>query len=113
MIEQYFQYYYITNYSLELCLEYMKHDNIYDIFSYKWEKREDYYLITFIEYKRSMLSLATSPKPVFKVTFEDLGNQTGINVQFLKGFLQPMPFVYSRDINRFWETKLDAKKRNI
>ena len=79
MIEQYFQYYYITNYSLELCLEYMKHDNIYDIFSYKWEEREDYYLITFIEYKRSMLSLATSPKPVFKVTFKDLGNQTGIN----------------------------------
>ena len=103
------QYYYITNYSLELCLEYMKHDNIYDIFSYKWEEREDYYLITFIEYKRSMRSLATSPKPVFKVTFEDLGNQTGINVQFLKGFLQPMPFVPTRNIDRFWETKLDAK----
>ena len=33
---------YITNYSLDLCLEYMKHDNIYDRFKYVWEKKEDF-----------------------------------------------------------------------
>lgn len=41
------QYYYVADYSLDLCLEYMKHDNVYDRFSYKWEEKEDYYLITF------------------------------------------------------------------
>ena len=106
------QYYYVTDYSLDLCLEYMKHDNVYDRFSYKWEEKEDYYLITFIEYKKSILSLATSPKPTFKVIFEDLGNQTGINVQFLDGFLQPTPFVYTKDIDLFWKTKLEAKRWN-
>lgn len=104
------QYYYISKYSLDLCLEYMKHDNVYDRFSYKWEEKENYYLITFIEYKNSILSLATSPKPTFKVTFEDLGNQTGINVQFLTKALQPTPFVYTKDINMFWEKKLEAKR---
>lgn len=84
-----FVFYYTTNYSLDLCLEYMKHDNIYDRFKYEWEEKGDYYLITFIEYKNSMLSLANAPKPTFKVTFENMGNQTGITVQFIKrkGFL--------------------------
>lgn len=105
------QYYYLSNYSLDLCLEYMKHDNIYDKFSYKWEKTEENdYFITFIEYKNSILSLANSPKPTFRVIFEDLGGQTGIHVQFLKSFLQPLPFVYTKDIDTFWEVKLAAKK---
>jgi hypothetical protein len=104
------QYYYITKYPLGLCLEYMKHDNIYDIFSYKWEEEGNYYLITFIEYKNSILSLGTSPKPTFKVIFEDLENQTGINVKCLKNILQPIPFVYTKDIDMFWEKKLEAKR---
>ena len=105
------QYYYLSNYSLDLCLEYMKHDNIYDKFSYKWEKTEENdYFITFIEYKNSILSLANSPKPTFKVIFEDLGDQTGIHVQFLKSCLQPLPFVSTKDIDTFWEVKLAAKK---
>lgn len=103
-------FYYTTNCSLELCLEYMKNDNIYDRFKYEWEEKGDYYLITFIEYKNNMLSLANSPKPTFKVTFESIGNQTGIIVQFIKGFLQPLPFVYGKDVDIFWERKLDAKK---
>ena len=105
------QYYYLSNYSLDLCLEYMKHDNIYDKFSYKWEKTEENdYFITFIEYKNSILSLANSPKPTFKVIFEDLGDQTRIYVQFVKSFLQPLPFVYTKDIDTFWEVKLAAKR---
>lgn len=105
-------FYYTTNYSLDLCLEYMKHDNIYDRFKYEWEEKGDYYLITFIEYKNSMLSLANAPKPTFKVTFENMGNQTGITVQFIKGkgFLWSLPFVSEKDVDIFWEKKLDAKK---
>ena len=102
--------FYITNYSLDLCLEYMKHDNIYDKFKYVWEKKEDYYLITFKEYKNSILSLAMASKPTFKVMFENMGNQTGISVQFIKGFLQPVPSVYTKDIDTFFEKKLDAKR---
>ncbi|MDE6530059.1 MAG: hypothetical protein K2K96_04720 [Lachnospiraceae bacterium] len=109
-MESELHYHYITNYSLDLCLEYMKHDNIYDKFEYVWEERGDYYLITFKEYKNSMLSLANAPKPTFKVTFENMGNQTGISVQFLKGSLQPVPFAYTKDIDIFWEKKLDAEK---
>lgn len=106
------KFYYITNYSLDLCLEYMKHDNINDKFKYVWEKKEDYYLITFKEYKNSMLSLATSPKPTFKVMFENMGDQTGISVQFIKGLLQPVPFVYTKDIDTFWEKNWMQKGLN-
>lgn len=106
-------FYYITPYSLDLCLEYMKHENISDIFSYNWEKEEDYYLITFKEYKNRILSLANAPKPTFKVVFIDLGNSTGINVEFLSSFFQSVPFVSTKDINTFWEKKLDAKKKSI
>lgn len=88
----------------------MKHDNIYDKFKYVWEKKEDYYLITFKEYKNSILSLAAAPKPTFKVMFENMGNQTGISVQFIRGPLQPVPFVYKKDIDTFFEKKLDAIK---
>lgn len=63
-----------------------------------------------MEYKHDIWSLSTSPKPVFKVVFEELANQTGINVQFLSGFLRPGPFVYTKDVDMFWEKKLDAKK---
>lgn len=108
-MESKLHYHYIANYPLDLCLEYMKHNNIYDRFEYEWEERGGYYLITFKEYKSSMLSLANAPKPTFKVTFENMGNQTGISVQFIKGSLQPVPFVYTRDINIFWEKKLDAE----
>lgn len=106
-------YHYITDYSLDLCLEYMKHDNIYDKFEYVWEERGDYYLITFKEYKNGMLSLANAPKPTFKVTFKNMGNQTGISVQFIKGSLQAVPFVYTKDIDAFWKKKLDAKKADF
>lgn len=101
---------YITDYPLDLCLEYMKHDNIYDEFTYIWEEKEDYCLITFTEYKNSIKSLATSPKPSFKVRFENMGNQTGISVQFARDNLQPLPFVYTKDIDTFWEKKLSAKR---
>lgn len=104
-------YYYTTNYPLDLCLEYMKHNNIYDKFTYVWEEKEDYYLITFKEYKNSLLSLACSPKPKFKVMFENEKNETGITVQFETGIFQPVPFAYTKDIDAFWEKKLNAKKR--
>lgn len=32
-------FYYVTEYSLDLCLKYMQNDNVYDVFSYTWEKR--------------------------------------------------------------------------
>lgn len=104
------KFYYVTDYDLDLCLEYMKHDNIYDRFIYEWEEKEDYCLITFKEYKNSIMSLATSPKPMFKVTFENVENQTGIMVEFVEGFLQRLPFVSTKDVDVFWEKKLNAKK---
>ncbi|MCM1496282.1 MAG: hypothetical protein NC089_10865 [Bacteroides sp.] len=104
------QFYYVTDYSIPLCLDYMKHENAYDRFIYQWEERNGYFLITFLEYKNDIKSLATSPKPTFKVVFEELEHQIGINVQFLGGFLQPLPFVYTKEVDWFWEKKLDAKK---
>lgn len=101
-------FYYITKYPLNLCLDYMKHRNINDTFVYSWEEKGDYYLITFKEYN-GILSLANAPKPTFKVVFEDLGNETGIHVQFLSDIFQPVPSVYTKNIHEFWEKKLEAK----
>ena len=104
--------YYETNYSIEFCRDYMKHDNVNDVFLYKWEEKENHYIITFTEYKNSILSLANAPKPVFKVSFEDLETKTGIKVEFIKDFLQPVPFVYIKDIDKFWKEKLNAVKQD-
>lgn len=104
------QFYYVTQHSLNLCLEFMNHDNIYDWFLYDWEEKEGRYFITFNEYKSSILSLATSPKPTFEVIFKDLGEGTEIEVCFLSSILQPVPFVRTKDIDLFWEKKLHAKR---
>ena len=55
-----------------------------------------------------MLSLRNSPKPFFKVVFEDLGDQTGISVFVLSDLL----FVRTKDVDMFWKKKLDAEKVN-
>lgn len=105
------EFYYLSKYPIKLCKEYMTHFNIYDRFIYTWEEREDYYLITFKEIRNSGLSLACAHKPTFKVVFEDFVNQTGIKVQFISnGLLVKTLPMHSREIDKFWETKLDAKR---
>lgn len=104
------EYHYVTDYALNLCQDYMKHENVSDRFTYKWEEDEEGYLITFLEFKNSIRSLTNCPKPVFFVKFEDMGGQTGIHVQFLAGILDPVPFIFTKDIDTFWEKKLDAKR---
>lgn len=107
------EFYYLSKYSIKLCRDYMKHSNVYDRFIYTWEEREAYYLITFKEYKSStsFSSLANARKPIFKVVFEDFVDQTGIKVQFINpGLIIKLPSVSTTDIDKFWETKLDAKR---
>ena len=106
--------YYLSKYPIRLCREYIKHFNVYDRFIYTWEEREDYYFITFREYQNSTRSLATTPKPTFKVEFEDLGEQTGIRVQFIctYSFIK-IPMINTREIDKFWEKKLDAEKIRV
>lgn len=104
------EYYYLSKYPIRLCNDYIKHSNVYDRFIYTWEEEEGYYLITFKDYRNSIRSLNNSPKPTFKVIFRDLGNQTGIEVQFLRSRFIKTPFVATKDIDKFWEIKLDAKR---
>ena len=103
--------YYLSKYPIRLCREYMTHFNVYDQFEYVWEEREDYYLITFKEYRNNMRSLVNARKPIFKVAFEDFGDQTGIRTQFMnRGLIIELPEVPIKYIDRFWEIKLDAKR---
>lgn len=105
------EFYYLSKYPIRLCREYMTHFNIYDRFIYTWEERGDYYLITFKEIRNSMCSLSGVRRPIFKVVFEDLGDQTGIRAQFINpGLIIKIPLVPTTDIDKFWETKLDAKR---
>lgn len=105
------EYYYLSKYPIRLCNDYIKHSNVYDWFIYTWEEKEGYYLITFKEFKRSIRSLNSVPKPIFKVIFEDLGDQTGIRVQYMNpGLIKFLLWIPERDIDRFWEKKLDAKR---
>lgn len=102
------EFYFVTEYTIEKCLEFMEHENIYDVFLYEWKKKDDKFILTFNEYKNSILSLKNSPKPKFEVMFENLEEMTGIKVIFLKGILQPVPYIYTKDIVMFWEKKLNA-----
>ena len=103
--------YYLSKYPIRLCREYMTHFNVYDRFEYIWEERGDYYLITFKEFRNSIRSLSNARKPIFKVVFEDFGEQTGIRTRFMNpGLIIELPEIPIKDIDCFWETKLDAKR---
>lgn len=105
------EFYYLSKYPIRLCRDYIRHSNIYDRFIYTWEEREGCYLITFKEYRNSTFSMSNARKPVFKVMFEDLGEQTGVRVQFMNpGLFIRTPSVNTIDIDLFWENKLDAEK---
>mgnify|MGYP006356221733 CR=1 FL=1 len=97
---------YFTEISMQVCLDYMKHDNVYDRFSYEWKEENGKYFIKFIEYKNSILSLSNSPKPVFEVTFKEIENGTMVDVEFVGSLM----FVYTKDVDLFWEKKLNAVK---
>lgn len=103
--------YYLSKYPIRLCREYMTNFNVYDQFEYIWEEREDYYIIIFKEYRNTIRSLANARKPIFKVVFEDFGDQTGIRTQLMNpGLITKGPSAPVKNIDRFWETKLDAKR---
>lgn len=108
------EFYYLSKYPVRLCRDYMKHFNIYDRFLYTWEEREGYYLMTFTEHTRPGYTLVGRRKPVFRVTFEDFGDQTGIRVQYLNlvcwAEIWVTPCISLWDIDKFWEKKLDAKR---
>ena len=105
------EFYYLSKYPIRLCRDYIKHSNIYDRFIYTWEERDDRFLITFKEYRNSTFSMSNARKPVFKVMFEDLGEQTGVRVQFMNpGLFIKTPSVNTIDIDKFWENKLDAER---
>ena len=105
------EFYYLSKYPIRLCREYMTHFNIYDRFEYTWEGKGDCYLITFKEFRNSMLSLSGVRRPIFKVVFEDFGDQTGIRVQNINpNWIVKTPTVSIKEIDKFWEKKLDAKR---
>lgn len=103
-------YKYRTPLSKKICLDYLSHNNVSDVFEYQWEETDGQYSITFMEYRNSILSLSNSPKPRFSVALQDLAEEgTEIEVQFTTQFLQPLPFVYTKDIHAFWKKKLNAE----
>ena len=102
--------YYLSKYPIRLCREYMTHFNIYDNFVYIWEERGGYYFITFEDYSDVGYSMVGIPRPIFKVVFEDFGDQTGIRTEFMNPWIFKAPWIPVEDIDRFWEIKLDAKR---
>lgn len=103
-------FYYVTEYPLDLCLQYMQNDNVYDIFSYTWEKRDCFYLLTFVQYKNSIRQLSTMYEPSFVVQFENVGEKTYVDVSYVSKIMQPFPVVHVDKIDAFWEKKLNAKR---
>ena len=110
--------YYLSKYPIRLCRDYIRHSNIYDEFIYTWEEKENYFLITFKGrsyglywtgeiYSNGSLWTGNMPRQSFRVEFVDLGEQTGIRVQFISTWLSKNPSIYT---DRFWERKLGAKR---
>ena len=113
--------YYLSKYPIKLCRDYMRHSNIYDKYMYTWEEKEKYFLITFTgesygmhwagdRYRDGSRWAGNMPRQSFKVEFADLGEQTGIRVQFISTWLSKSPLIC---IDGFWERKLDAKRIKI
>lgn len=112
--------YYLSKHPIKVCRDYMRHSNIYDLYIYTWEEKENYFLITFEGDSYGMYWAGERyrsgspwvgkmmPRQIFRVEFEDLGGQTGIRVQFIN----PTLFQKSSliEIDGFWGRKLDAKK---
>lgn len=119
--EEDMEFYYLSEHPVKVCRDYMKHFNIYDCFLYTWEERGDYFLITFKgrsygiywtgdRYRNGHPWVGNMPRQSFRVEFKDLGEKTGIRVQFISTFLSKTPQMQPWLFDRFWERKLDAKR---
>lgn len=102
---------YITQYPINLCLEYMKHDNVYDFYEYDWEEINGIYYITLNKIRNSPTSGWGGPRPEFEVKFNSVVNGTKIEIIYLPNCIAPIPLGVSvKDMNLFWKTKLDAEE---
>jgi len=103
------EFYYVTKYPIQNCIQYLYNKNVYDVFEYKFEEGEGGYYLTFIEYRNSLRSLHNCTKPCFNVMFYERGYETLIKISFVERGLLPWPNLYLKKLDEFWEKKLDAK----
>lgn len=102
------EYYYITDYAIDLCRAYMKNENITDMFKYEWVEEDDHYLFIIKKYKSGATFTELMPYCFYIVIFEQLGYKVGIH-------LKPDPrrrmfLNLSWYMNKFWKNKLNAVK---
>lgn len=103
------EFFYITQYPVDICLDYMKHENMYDLFDYTWEEIGGRYFITFIK-RKSNVKPFNMPKPVFEVVFTSVDRETKIKVIYLKSYSAPVPLIGIENVDLFWNKKLNAIK---
>lgn len=103
------EFYYVTKYPIQNCIQYLYNKNVNDVFEYQFEEVEGGYYLTFVEYRNSLRSLQNCIKPCFNVMFYEQGNETLIKVIFVESSFVLWPNLYLKKMDEFWDKKLDAK----
>jgi len=104
------EFHYTTQYTKEQCMEFMKHDNVNDIYEYEWREERTFCALMIRNYKVPdfVHDFYGRQEWGFIVRFrEEEGTGTVVEVKLVQ--TGKLPFIHNKEkIDRFFENKLGA-----
>ena len=103
------EFHYTTQYTKEQCLEFMKHENVNDIYDYEWREEKTFGALIIKNYKVPdfVHDFHGRQEWGFIVRFREEAEGTLIDVKLVQ--TEKLPFIHNRaKIDEFWKQKLDA-----
>ncbi len=101
---------YTTHYTKEQCLEFMKHENVNDIYEYEWREERTFGALIIRNYKKPdfVHDFDGRQEWGFIVRFREAeGTGTVVEVKLVQ--TEKLPFIHNRvKIDEFWNCKLAA-----
>lgn len=111
-------FYYETHYPMELCLEYMTHTNIADLYRYEWIETQDGHLFTFRGGRGDIWTDfgKDAVGSTYYIQFNRLKEGTGMRIGFVEhknNFNWYPVIVPVEDVHMFWQRKLGMELKRI
>lgn len=105
------EFFYTTHYTKQQCMEFMKHDNMDDVYSYEWRQEKNFGALIIKDYKvpNFVRDFNGRQEWGFIVRFREQPDtaETLIEVQLV--VTEKLPFIHNKEkVNIFWEKKLGA-----
>ena len=104
---------YATKWSVSDCIGFLSRKNINDLFEFDFTCRDGLYYITFGNLWPREPYCHHHPRSTYSIFFERQDGQTVFTVRFdhTEGFMSNTSFVLTEHMDRFFQIKLDARKK--